>query len=1560
MKRSWQEWAKRLCDFYIEVLAASTASSRHLTRVTDARACPFVAALTPLEVDAARFLNQAAVRLNVSEATPTAVEAEIAEIPADLEDEAALEGLEDAGPDAPSQTEAAVSGDGRDRNALIARRIERKQRTDPHNRETVVGFPTIAVRAGQELIAGPLLYWEVDLDYDPSRKQLTLRKRTDNPNVNTLLLSKLADEEGETHLATDKLLPIALAEDFGEQHIARMLFALEGTFELLGGGMHPHTVQGDPVESLRRGAKALKAGDGFLVWSGPLLINGPRSNAFLLDDLKKISSMSIEGDSVLAQVVDDVPPERLEPKEPIPLPFLETKGGEEPLWFPFPSNEAQRRVAQAAKRARILTVQGPPGTGKSQTIANLVCQLVSEGKTVLVSSHQRKALEVLQAKLRAFPEVALAVLRDDKEAMARLRGQVEAALTQDLFESESGEAIANGLDRLHGLDRDLRALAHRYMELREIEHSQFSRFVTYASLRDFDVLDPRDGVPAESAHAIARDLQEWAEGTQRIVEFQRDLDDLYRSGPAQGLRTTQRRIHEVLGYLVDQADFVHGGISGDAVAVARALDGGDGGADYAACLSWLSESGRAMQAHPVALSLDELAIEAVARCADAWMKDDLSRIADDLERLRQYFDRTPTPVEVFERPPEPLDRGAIRRHTALLRTKGRRWLWWNFSPEVRRSRRELGTWGVTPRRSVLLDDLAPVEAACDTLDRGEELGGLLGEMERHLAPLGWRSPVPNRSRLTHRDFFSAAVQARAVLEFVQLGRNCPVEPLRRAGAALNCPPTLKGLASESLERALVEARRWRLGQIHLPAVTELPLGPLWRARTLRLRDSALSGHLDEEAVETARALDELQGQFRLYERLIDLETGSLRELSHSIEGARAAISATGERPSWITHAEQAVEAHRLSSLLRQSLGAAPDSVEEVAAQLRQGQERRLLMIQELVRRKRRKARAEGVQSPRTTLPLKSLLKLLQRKKMTQSFLSLRNHIDFQAVFKVFPCWITTTEDAARIFPPTPGMFDVLILDEASQCSQTSLLPLALRARQMVIVGDEKQLKPAGSRFVSASTLELLQRRFDLDRHPKGPFLDGKDSLLAVADACSEARAFLNEHFRCDPAIIEWSNQRFYSGRLKVLTGSRADRAALPLEIRTLAGADDDPEGQKNRAEAEAVVEEVRRLVSSGEAMNRTIGVISPYRGQADLIQLLLERAFEDRPAALKEHEIVASTADGFQGDERDIIIYSFRYGPSSKAGTVLAIQREEERLNVAFTRARLRAVCVTSVPVSRFPSGAIQDFLDHARRVELDRRGAEDGTRPDRFDSDFERQVCEALRARGLSVRTQEPCGPFLIDLVIVDAEGRTLAVECDGEWKMDALGELRREDYQRQDLIERAGWVVHRIPGRRWHLDPERELDRVERVLAGLPTRVEEALVVGGGAPSHATAGDDEAQEPDDEAATATSSVVTAGETQEPDTAEDEDEDWHYAALEPLGSSHDAVAASLHTLVRWLILGRTKADWRLEEEVHQLREAVQGREPLEPSEVARILELWAWAGRRGFEPSLVPPLGEF
>lgn len=232
-------------------------------------------------------------------------------------------------------------------------------------------------------------------------------------------------------------------------------------------------------------------------------------------------------------------------------------------------------------------------------------------------------------------------------------------------------------------------------------------------------------------------------------------------------------------------------------------------------------------------------------------------------------------------------------------------------------------------------------------------------------------------------------------------------------------------------------------------------------------------------------------------------------------------------------------------------------------------------------------------------------------------------------------WACTALTAHSNFPLESGLFDLVIVDEASQCSLAAVLPLAYRAKRLAVVGDPYQLNPIVS--LSDGLLQEIatQTGFDNDdlRDRGIHYKDGSAYSAFEFVARSQTPVLLNEHYRCHPHIARWFNKTFYKGELTVLTDvsdtSQRDRAIYWCDVD---GAAVRPATGSwlNRAEAEEIVKQLRGAIESGY---KTVGVVTPFTAQARLIDQIAKTQFGQD--FLDDIDFVSGTAHRLQGDERD-------------------------------------------------------------------------------------------------------------------------------------------------------------------------------------------------------------------------------------------------------------------------------------------------------------------------------------
>ncbi len=400
-----------------------------------------------------------------------------------------------------------------------------------------------------------------------------------------------------------------------------------------------------------------------------------------------------------------------------------------------------------------------------------------------------------------------------------------------------------------------------------------------------------------------------------------------------------------------------------------------------------------------------------------------------------------------------------------------------------------------------------------------------------------------------------------------------------------------------------------------------------------------------------------------------------------------------------------------------------------------------------------------------------------------------------------PCWIMPTWRISESLPSDFGSFDLVIIDEASQ-SDITALPAIMRAKKILIVGDDKQVSPTAA-FIAEEKILQLRHNF-LRGQPFAELLLPGVSIYDLANAVFPGqRIMLTEHFRCVEPIIRFSMQ-FYSEPLNPLRIPTASEKLTPplIDVHVKHGRRDELK-KINEDEAEAIVSEIKTLVNNPKYSGRTIGVISLVGAQqAKFIQneLLIELG-ED---IYQKFHIACGDPATFQGKERDIILLSMVVGAGQ--GAAMTKREYEQRTNVALSRARDRMYLFRSLEESDLKNESdlrlriLQHFVNPMpQRDTLDNP-------LDLCDSGFERDVLTRLTEKGYHVTPQVKVGAFSIDMVVEGENDRRLAIELDGDKYHPP--EKWMEDWQRQRVMERVGWKFWRCWGSSYTVDPEGCID--------------------------------------------------------------------------------------------------------------------------------------------------------
>lgn len=375
-----------------------------------------------------------------------------------------------------------------------------------------------------------------------------------------------------------------------------------------------------------------------------------------------------------------------------------------------------------------------------------------------------------------------------------------------------------------------------------------------------------------------------------------------------------------------------------------------------------------------------------------------------------------------------------------------------------------------------------------------------------------------------------------------------------------------------------------------------------------------------------------------------------------------------------------------------------------------------------------------------------------------------------------PLWVGTLAEVEDILPAVPGMFDLVVVDEASHVDQPLAAPALLRGRRAVIGGDPRQLRhvsfvgdQAVRDAVTAEGTEALADRLDV---PKVSLFD--------AGAAAAGVHWLTEHHRCAPHLIGFAARKFYDGRIALLTTHPAIADVDCIDTEHVPGTRD--RKGVNPVEADAVLAHVGRRIAAGV---RSIGVVTPFRAQADA----LERALLDRLSLdeITTGGVRVGTVHGVQGSEFDEVVVSLALTDDDKPNA-WRFAGDRNLLAVLTTRARRRVHLVTS---ATRPVGLVGEYLRHAEVPPTETEGAEPA-------DEWTARLAEALRALGRTVRTGYPVGEWRLDLVVgegVDAVAVETRPHPDG-----VAAHLAR-----WRALHGAGWRVHDAFPSRFDRDPVR-----------------------------------------------------------------------------------------------------------------------------------------------------------
>ncbi len=1096
------------------------------------------------------------------------------------------------------------------------------------------------------------------------------------------------------------------------------------------------------------------------------------------------------------------------------------------LHFPKPFNDEQARLAALLEISEGVVVQGPPGTGKTHTIANVICHWLSSGKRVLVSSMREPALEVLRDMLPAkIQPLAISLLSNDNDGINQLANSIEQIAHG--VQSMDGEVVRlkimsleEQIQGLHTLIQDIDNKIDEWADL-NLSPVQFQNRNLYpqdvaemvakesfstAALPDVLGVDKRFD-PQFCQQDINR-LRELLEklGPDKIYIMDRpptndELPDQITltkaHGDLQRFKRLSERSRKTEWPWPKNAD---GGTLEQARDLAKKVRGVSSkwGHLLGAKLPWSdSVVKRIRRGEPRRFfqTLDDLGkeIERLSVEQSAFLKKPVS--APEMALCEQAYFNAVTKLSKGKRP-----------YSITSSGKGQIKLWLNST--------RVGGIAVT--------DASGWEHVANFTKLYRRRQDLTARWN-NIAPEIGLHPVLS---VNTRGQLSAEGQYALYKALRELGEEQKKLALDTAKifpdwakiSEIVVNPLIIDELSYALEYHLSSHGLSTVGNmvVRLNSALEKTSGILSNSLSKFLADKL--GNPDIESSEILREWELLLAETKKINKNLDLHQEVNQILSK--------ISNSGGRKfkeSLITeHVDlsqklpenfiQIWSFKRLSDFVR-SIDS-KDSVQTLSARRRELEGDLVKSYEKLSVEKTWLRLVESI-NPGSRVALQNYLNALQRigKGTGKSATRYRAEARSAALEcqKAVPCWIMPHHRVSETLPAEFGSFDLVIIDEASQ-SDLSALPVILRGKKVLIVGDHKQVAPQVIGFEEGRIKDLMSRLL-IDQVPdfKNQMAPDRSIYDLARVVFANTSVMLREHFRCVAPIIEFSKREFYKNELQPLRlPLPSERISPPLvDILITNGL---REKSVNLREVEFIVEEINRLCHDPKFLNRSIGVIS-LLGQEQANKIWEELLKTVPIEILRRNNVACGDARMFQGRERDIIFLSMVVAPNEMV-TTLSGEVFSQRFNVATSRARDQMILVRSVRVNDLPAtdSLRRSLIDHfSKPYKSAKHFFRDDAR-ELCDSSVERELFDWLISNGYNCQPKVAVGIHIVDFVIYGQQDNRLAVECDGDKYHGS--EVWVDSVKRQRALERMGWSFWRCFASNFILKKERVLNDLKQVL--------------------------------------------------------------------------------------------------------------------------------------------------
>ena len=1104
---------------------------------------------------------------------------------------------------------------------------------------------------------------------------------------------------------------------------------------------------------------------------------------------------------------------------------------ESELYFPLPWNDEQKRIAERLDANYGVVVKGPPGTGKSHTIANLISRFLAQGKSVLVTSQTSKALEVLRDKL---PENIRSL------AVSQLQ---QTAKRDDVLQQSIGE-ISSNLGERHTKFSEARAENVR----RELKKVREDKATLAARIRKYILTDsseklsidgeemrPIDAAKFVEEHKDNREISWFTdkvhyEATPNFAE--EDLQELYDL--AREVETVDRTLYKE--DLPDIAALPNEDVVLSAFASYRDLSAKSKASD---------EGFKSKIDQEKLLQLWELLTKAKKVLASA-NKDYEQEIFDvcaisqnEREKWASILSKISERIQIVAKGKNSSIGHIISGNSNLASHDLREGIDALYSKVSNKGK--LGTFArmLLPASAKKILETYKVDGVePDNHDRIEILRNtiLVEAAERDIKTLleqglsSLKNPLEidmNRLDLVQLEVFVASIQrlvnyhsdfSAIDTHFSEITELSDLSFTKKADIDKAIELTASRTAAfelKNLEKSFAEWEETIRAAVNFRTQHSI-VDDL--AQAIVKRNSTGWKNCMEElnllTKKKAIRLNELCEQLKKQVPTLCQEIIELADQKQKFECPENILLAwkVARFESWLNY----IHDH--------------DDIDDLQSQFERLSKREFELNSELVTVLAWQRQIDKVTKRQRDALMAWSDAMKKYGKGTGKYANKWLNAAQQSLKEAknaVPVWIMPLHRAAQMFSdPTAGMFDVVIFDEASQCDIRGLT-IGYLGKKLLVVGDPDQISPAGIFQDQEKTFELISRfLFDI---PHKDNFSITSSLFDLAKIRIPNMVQLNEHFRCVPEIIAFSNHYIYDSKLKPLRHPHPKGLLKPALVPVLVeGGYQNTNNKVNEPEAKAVVEKLVELLEDPNYQKRpdghlcSFGIISLLaEDQAKYIKDLILKHPKIGEKVIEERKIICGDAYAFQGDERDVMLLSMvrALDPNKPNDTVapLTDKGAAQRFNVAATRARDQVFLFHSIPLEEFRNQndwrfKLLNWYYDPKKEELN-AGRE--ALKKEFDSgrasQFSYEVGNLILDKGYQVLPEYPVIGYRIDLVVQGSEAR-LAVECDGD-QYHTL-ENWEEDQVRERQLRRAGWEFWRVTGSSFYRHKEKALDSLWKKL--------------------------------------------------------------------------------------------------------------------------------------------------